>query len=603
MSPSAPFSDRTMRVARVRCRGAAPDRARIVGALDRWDGDSGLPASAILVIRRLQGTIAGSPANVQGVDLPRVAREAHRAWVGTPPPHCGAVVFGTEADLLSCLARDVHAGRPLGWWWSLLLYGDADRAAPRPSEAVGVAFTRLLHALPAAAAHAPRAVTAAAATLDRPRLLELLGAVAAAHAAPALARVARGSAAPTSIHEHRSPASPRIGGDVDDRHDVHERRNLDDVDDHDAPAAGTSPNGGPMAESRGSQATDAVAAAASLEALVTEVWHRLHAEPTVARGGVYAQTVRTALTSLTDSRSQVATRPAVPASASQQVRPPPLEPMGRPRPDVEPRPTPLSAADGGDHGPAIQDVAAAPVRTDLAGAVYLLPLLDRLDLPASANGPGEPGEALTRGHVLSMVLACWHSGQDPLVDLVAELGGATAEVPTIDGRWAFRIPPAALELLPPPESAEWLAWKDRLRITDGASGVVLADVPLPEPGRPDVVARCLEHECGVVTARTGRVAAARGVSDGSDEADKANRAAGNADQWAACVAGLLEHLLGAMGLARTIVEVPGTVELDEVTLRVTIPIESIDIAVRRSGLDATPGWVPALGRSVEVVFT
>jgi DNA-directed RNA polymerase specialized sigma24 family protein len=75
----------TLTVRTVRCRSRRADRPRVLAALDRLDPDAGLPRSAFLVVRQLQGSLAGEPAQVDGVDLRTVAADAHRAVVGPAP--------------------------------------------------------------------------------------------------------------------------------------------------------------------------------------------------------------------------------------------------------------------------------------------------------------------------------------------------------------------------------------------------------------------------------------------------------------------------------------------------------------------------------------
>ena len=48
--------------------------------------------------------------------------------------------------------------------------------------------------------------------------------------------------------------------------------------------------------------------------------------------------------------------------------------------------------------------------------------------------------------------------------------------------------------------------------------------------------------------------------------------------------------------------IPGRVRLGPETMTIALPMECIDLAVRRGGLDRDPGWVPWLARNVRLVF-
>ena len=93
-----------------------------------------LPPQSVLIVRRLALT-------VPGLDLTRLpesrvrqgaARAAHglladayqraiRPACETVSGQCAAVLFGDDAELLACLARDALSGRLDAWWWRTLL--------------------------------------------------------------------------------------------------------------------------------------------------------------------------------------------------------------------------------------------------------------------------------------------------------------------------------------------------------------------------------------------------------------------------------------------------------------------------------------------------
>lgn len=66
-----------------------------------------------------------------------------------------------------------------------------------------------------------------------------------------------------------------------------------------------------------------------------------------------------------------------------------------------------------------------------------------------------------------------------------------------------------------------------------------------------------------------------------------------------------EHLLGrrlSLKTARGLLRRPGQIVLTEQSVTVIQPVEAIDIDLRRAGLDADPGWLPWLGKTLSFRF-
>jgi hypothetical protein len=66
-----------------------------------------------------------------------------------------------------------------------------------------------------------------------------------------------------------------------------------------------------------------------------------------------------------------------------------------------------------------------------------------------------------------------------------------------------------------------------------------------------------------------------------------------------------EHLLGrtlSLKAARGRLRRSGQIVLTEQTVTVIQPVEAIDIDLRRAGLDADPGWLPWLGKTLSFRF-
>ena len=124
-----------LRVARLRTQATADDALRVRLAAEALVGRidptlPGLAPQAVLLLRRLA---LPWPADSQrlGTDprsalafaaraeaaLADAARRARRPLLDAVPEDADAVLFGDEAELLACLARDAAAGRLQRWWW------------------------------------------------------------------------------------------------------------------------------------------------------------------------------------------------------------------------------------------------------------------------------------------------------------------------------------------------------------------------------------------------------------------------------------------------------------------------------------------------------
>lgn len=78
------------------------------------------------------------------------------------------------------------------------------------------------------------------------------------------------------------------------------------------------------------------------------------------------------------------------------------------------------------------------------------------------------------------------------------------------------------------------------------------------------------------------------------------------DTWSSAAIGrwsahLLDELHGHH-VSPAVIEVPATVTVDDLFMRWWLPMERIDIDVRRAGLDRSPGWLPRWRIAVEIEF-
>lgn len=556
MIVAAPASRVTVRAAR--CCAARPVRRRVLEAIEGMDTATGLPAPAILVVRRLEATIGGDPPRIRRHDLAAVARDAARPATAPPPRSALAVVFADEVELLTCLAEDVQAGRTLGWWWQSLFDPRRRWGNLLPvAAAVTVAFTEHVVALPAVAARRPLAVSAAASVLDAAVRWRLLTAAAQAYAAPEVVIAARrpgaGAAAgqtPSGGHRDMSMAGrdpgalrgPTVTGDAGGP-DTSEPAVLDTFVTPLATlfgwpvAVGRQPSG----SGQSAVADHPARRSASGRPRVTDGEKQAYEadeprpapdgpdEPQPARGG--RDELPPAPEGPRRRRGPMAGGPAEPASENAAI---------------------VTATD-------VEPTEASPPseplrwRTAYAGGVYLLTLLERLDLPACADGPGEPGPWLSRWEVMELLAVA--VGADRADGLFAALAVLGADSAAAGARWSAAI---------------------------GAPAPWVYRTP------PAAVARLGAQRAPVAEAMAANTTA-------PDPTDPALR-------WAHSLAALCAALLDRVGLDWSIIACDGVIEVDDLRVTIAIRLDDIHIGVRRAGLDRNPGWVPALGRIVTLEF-
>jgi hypothetical protein len=161
----------------------------------------GLPTSAHLFVRRLEDPLphglrcdgqayAPSPnwslAFQRALD--RHAREAARPALGPVPPTANAVLFAGQAELLACLAKDLVGGEAtLRWWWAALRRS----LPPGALDALVAAWCREAAAVPAAIDNLVRgrAAEAVLQALTPPQAIAVLRAVVTAFDLPNIATV------------------------------------------------------------------------------------------------------------------------------------------------------------------------------------------------------------------------------------------------------------------------------------------------------------------------------------------------------------------------------------------------------------------------------
>ncbi|HMC09026.1 MAG TPA: hypothetical protein VKL22_06885 [Actinomycetota bacterium] len=239
------------------------------------------------------------------------------------------------------------------------------------------------------------------------------------------------------------------------------------------------------------------------------------------------------------------------------------------------------------------------VATGLAGALYLVNVLVWLELPRYWVDRRLPEDHHPSGWAILELLArrLVPDGApvevDALWGLLTELDGRSPErsSPASGSAERAAAEPGELRLpaswlrrwCPPPRRWSWHVAGDRVVIEDEApSGFVVANLPTQGSAvaTSAAEARRLEGE----------------EIHGTLKAEPTSRT--DAPLWPDMVAGFVRWLLGSRGIGPVALAVPGRVSVTRTHVDVVFSLERVDIAVRRSGLDVDPGWVPDLGRIV-----
>lgn len=600
----------------------------------------GMPPAAVLVLRRVVGPHleVGRPwpsSDWQAQMQRQIADLYHRAAQPareTVPLHAPGVLFADEAEMLACLTADTLAGSVhQRWYWRVLW-----RELPsRPADALTVAWTGRPSALPSALRLLPaRDAARAVALLDRRQVSAVVRALHAAYVLPD--RVLQMALPDPSLNatelsavDRAAPAPPWRSWPVREAEEL-------------APQAryllGLATT---LAEMPGYARSTAFAAAAVAwlaSALAAEhPWKEPPPAPlaAVARGGPAKAAAGVSLPRPEAEASRPAGTGQQHPAATADLSHPALAPTAQPGRSearaadaasvAEEPPEPLPSPAAADRlSPATW--AGNWTATSLGGVLYLVNLLQRLDLP---NGWPDPALAEhVGGWGLLEALARAFIGLAAERGLIADAGPLTdplwVALAELDGRQpgdqigagllpprAFRLPGAWLRRFTG-ASLHWLvaAAGGRLVVWDADRGFVVVDAPLdgraPAQALAEELAAYRADELDVAYAMAEEVpplpalplAATRAVSDG--------------------LAWLLQRLLGFVHwwLTRTVacpsdelsaclwrlLCVEGRVLVSRTHVDLFLPIDRIDIAARRAGLDRDPGWAPDLGRIVSFHF-
>jgi hypothetical protein len=611
----------TTTIGTLRIVGGARDR--LATQLDMQRGltgsrvaPAGLPATAILCIRRVRATIPRQREQGELAcaalrsALDDLARGAARPARGAVPPQAEAVVFADRAEMLACLAYDWRAGRAAErWWWRGLLRAtpidtavirawlDAPEYAPAALDhlaAIGEA-ARFVRALQAGAAHA--LLRALLERFGLHALRPLLGAAARPDSAEPIDGLPPGAPwrrwAPESsasalgldqaallgvgLMLQRAPASLRApafaeavgewlraGGSMpepaapDKSLELRARvpESTQSPGEGNAPAASPSPTWAPELTPLAADMSAEASALTSVDAdaLTPSLEHAVAEE-------------------------SAAISPAQPA-----ITLPPVD-SG-------------AAAWEASAPPAERPLAAALVDTAFGGLFYLLNLALGLELYGDFTMPAMPGIDLSVWDFLALAgldLVGQPLQADPIWQLLARLAERPPE--QAPGRefmppQEWRMPPGWLAPFAPGEPP-WSADQGRLRVAHPAGFLLLN---LAVTGDP----RQLSSELRVYDLPPARAA---------DELPPSAEPATPLERWLSWllpyIRARLRRALGQhndIALGELVCAHRASVYVSTARLDIVLSLAELPIAIRLAGLDRDPGWIPAVGRSVAFHF-
>ncbi len=634
--------------------------AHLLGTADLRPPD--LPPAAVLCVRRLADPLPGHLAPDVWRPSPaweQAARQALAAWYrravrprrGLLPEEAPAVCFHSIAELLACLALDLHRGRAHRcWWWTPWL-----RAGGPAGATLADAWTREARHVPATL-HLLATWQAAGpvvAGLSRPRLLAVLAAVEAAFDLPPLLpspdrlppAAARAPVAGLEATTASLPWTPAVQGLIPPG----------------LPPAPTALLGiGLMLYRR-----PAAARTPAFREATRVWWHGVAgARPSSHRGtrpdpprsplptpaapapprsgsGSAATTDATPAPRHPALAGAPDTPPAPPAGGRPPVAPasppaptappippaaPPPTPQPQPPPPGSPRtppgialrhtadstpaePAPLQPVTALPPGPAaIAPYAPEHVVTRWGGVFYLIQAMARLDLPACF---GAPLDAMSRWALLEALAQGLLGGAfdtrppDPLWQALARLDDRPPDAPpgTEAPPWPFRLPAAWQAHLPAPDALCWAADRQHLALWT-SDGILLADVPRTGP-RPALQVAAEGTRLGLHAARLPRsrrplhtrplapVAAAPPHAPASGLMAWVQRVT---PAFRAILCGWLKQ--PAEALVEVLLRHPARLYLSSSHVDLVLPMEAVSLPVRLAGLDRDPGWQPAFGRVI-----
>jgi hypothetical protein len=578
----------------------------------------GLAPGAVLVVRRLADPMPGTHGDCAaaarwrtGVEtaLGELARSAARPARGPVPSSASAVLFEDQAELLACLLADWSAGvTGRRWWWSTWLRSCRPLGAGDPVEQ---RLPSLLEDSPAdvpaalellvARGLAVRAVLALAPT----QALAIALAAAAAHGlrwSPPMQEAAAGAGS--------EPAAP-----------------LDD-----APWLAIAPEAHAASLDPARELllgialvlrrAPGIARAPGFRAAVAGWWARrvpvdqAKPEPGSIKGPNSIEGATAGGRMKPRGRARRPPR-AAPSAAADRRRIPPRRARARsprwPAPAAETWPSSRAVPVRPD-AVALASAPSAAVASRLAGLFYLLNVAIYLGIYGDFAMPRRPGIALDPWDFVALVggrlLADAHR-DDPVWRVLAELArddrpGAGFRAPRM-----WRVPPEWLE---PFEAGPRRPWRC-LTVAGRAcvlhpSGFTVIDIPVWGDVASQVAREMARYGAPLVaTGRPERYGAPAVTRDDPPSRQAGARHRPGLHRWTGWIAEYVRARLRIALRARSgpaavavVLKRPGTIRASAGRVDVTFPLADLPVALRRAGIDRSPGWVPAAGRHLEFHF-
>lgn len=542
----------------------------------------GMPSGALLIIRRVRGLppltrlTSLDPAWARQVEqrIAALYRSAARPAHGPIPPRAAGVLFADAAEMLALLTLDVVNEGAQGlqhWYWQELVPGPARW----PGAALAATWAAHVEALPAAWAQLTIDEVCAAVALLRPA--DVSAVVRAIHTRFALPATVLEVTLPDTL-----PAPP-------DRPGAPPWQAL-------VPPLPPRPLAPQTMYLLGLTLTLYHASALARSSAFAEqsaAWLRtvlsgpaVAVEPSpaaITAVSLACQAAQLAASAEAGHVTQTAVQPEQHDPAT-QPRAPTAEPSAASDTSINMPLEPVESAQDGPISPRRKPVLPDGVPTALGGVFYLINLLAWLDwpLPPGLSGWGAL-EALARGLLEQAADA------DPLWPLLAQLDGREPGAPlsAVPVPERFRLPG-------PGASQQWVVVThgQRVAILDAAAGYLIADVP-----------RLGDSPAETVRAEMAAwgVTAAWHIDDRAPFAplptELRARLGPGAAFWLERVRGYVRHLLERLldAPVAAMLRTPGRVIVSRTHIDLAIPLDRISIPVRRTGLDANPGWMPELG--------
>lgn len=286
--------------------------------------------------------------------------------------------------------------------------------------------------------------------------------------------------------------------------------------------------------------------------------------------------------------------PLLPAAIEEEVEARPIasEPCSAPPPGVEaPRPAAVRL-----RRPAAVEAApaAAEIATEYGGLLFLLNALLALGIYGDFSQPHRSLPGLSPFGLLRLLGRAWFGEsfiRDPLHGLLVCLAGG----PRADAARDFEAPPWSVPrswLAPWPEGGRPLAGGDKLRpMLWHAAGFPLAELDPADPGAGARAARRLGLRAAPRPARRPRLPAPARA------------------RWISCLRFYLEariaRALGCEDRSEAMAMLcrrPARIIVEGDELGARFALDDHPLAIRLTGLDRDPGWIPAARRSLRYRF-